>query len=81
MADTFCDYCGSEGGHLDGCPEISDDPELIKEWEHGYWYEWEGSLLEPYEYPHHSKTFLLGYWAGKGEINLSVDEPEPIQLS
>ena len=74
MATTRCQFCWHPGadGHNEGCP--TNDPKLLADWEKGRDYGFGDSTIKPYEYQHYPKPYILGYRAGKAEIDDLVDE-------
>jgi hypothetical protein len=63
--------------HNEGCPVggegICDSEAAMAEWERGYAYGFGDNFIEPHRYVFFSKTFVLGWAAGKAEIDYCVE--------
>ncbi len=64
----------SGGFHNEGCPESIILGNEKVEWEAGYSHGFGDNYIETWRYRFFSKSFLLGYRAGKAEIDKLVDE-------
>jgi hypothetical protein len=75
VTDENCQYCWRPtaiGGHNEGCP-LTHEPEAMAEWKRGHAYGWQDNNIEWWQYQHYSKTFMLGWRAGKDAIDELVD--------
>lgn len=82
---TTCKYCGRptdyrprprESFHNEGCPVFEKGP-LWEEWKKGFSRGWRWDFDGPihhWNWKYYSKSFILGYVAGKQEIDSLVDE-------
>ena len=62
------------GGHNDGCPILIGAPEAMEEWKRGANFGFEEDRSpRSWDFPHYSKTFILGWRAGAAEIDCLVD--------
>jgi hypothetical protein len=63
--------------HNEGCPvggeDIFNHEAAMAEWEKGYQYGFDDNYIESYRYQYYSKTFILGWAAGKAEIDRCVE--------
>ena len=83
--DTKCEYCWrpanyrphpEEGLHNEGCPAGSGvNPErALEEWQAGYHFGFQDNYIQWWQYRYYSRSFLLGWRAGKNEIDCLVDQ-------
>lgn len=67
-----CKKCFRSDAHNEGCPVA--DPTQQKAWSQGFNAGWDGSLqLQAWEYRFYSKAFILGWLAGKAEVDQAID--------
>ncbi len=82
-----CKYCGHPAHctgpvgtenrfHNSGCPEgdLTLSPgDAMAEWERGHRYGFDDNYIAPHRRQYYSKSFILGWYAGKMEIDFLVD--------
>ena len=68
-----CEYCWNRlGQHNEGCPVEIGMPEAMEEWNRGYEYGFADNYW-PYYWYSPKKTYVLGYIAGRAEIDRRVE--------
>ena len=50
------------------------EKQALTEWEKGYHFGFDDNYIESWCYRHYSKEYILGYLAGKAEIDRLVDD-------
>ena len=74
---TSCSFCWRPvrfGGHNEGCPVLIGTPEAMEEWRRGRSFGFEDNIINPAQLSrHYPITWVLGYRAGKAEIERQVE--------
>jgi len=66
-----CKFCRrGEGLHHEGCPSFNG---TTAEWQEGYRFGFDDNYIESWWLRHYTATFLMGYRAGKAEIDRLVE--------
>lgn len=78
---SFCKYCRRRDDyeHHDACPLRLDTSIAMEKWqkgrEHGFQSDYpDVGRIPPWAFDHYNPTYILGYEAGKAEIDRLVDE-------
>ncbi|MFZ5364974.1 MAG: hypothetical protein ACOZBH_02110 [Patescibacteria group bacterium] len=69
-----CQLCWNlTGQHHQGCPKV-EGADAAAKWQRGHDFGFDGGYLPPHRWRHHSAAYILGYRAGRAEIETLIDE-------